>query len=336
MNSMIIDILRIIAAYAVLFGHGFSFFNLTIFKDQDSFFYIQNVGVVILFMLSGFLITFSLENKNCNHDYKFLDFVKQRTIRFLKGYISALIFIGVIDFLNMKLSGNLYDYYQGYSIFNAVGNLCMLQSISFPLLGEVFIPFGSGRQLWTMSVEWWMNLAFAFIYLILANRKLITGRRMILLLALGYVPLLYLSSGSRGGGLTLCFLFGVIAFYLFDRINLQRPILLFLGSILCIVLYGIVRREAYEIYFFILVLLMFIILLMWGNKKEIKFNKTISFLSRSTYMLYLVHYSIMYLFSHFSFMSNIIKFFLSILSSVVISCLFYNIFEKKKDYAKCR
>lgn len=116
MNSMIIDILRIIAAYAVLFGHGFYFFSLTIFRDQDKFFCIQKVGVVILFMLSGFLITLSLENKNCNPDYKFIDFVKQRIKRFSKGYIPALIFTGVIDLLNMKLNDNLYKFTKTYII----------------------------------------------------------------------------------------------------------------------------------------------------------------------------------------------------------------------------
>lgn len=99
---------------------------------------------------------------------------------------------------------------------------------------------------------------------------------------------------------------------------------------MCIVLYEIFRKEAFEIYFFILVLIVLIILLSWGNKREIKLNKTISFLSRSTYMLYLVHYSIMDLFSHCRFMSNIVKFLLSILSSIVISCFFYSIFEKRE------
>ena len=330
MNSIIIDAFRIIAAYMVLFGHGFSFFQLTIFKNQDNFLYIQEAGVVILFVLSGFLITHSLETKNVNHDYQFRDFIKNRLMRIGKGYILALLFIIVIDSLNIYFNGEEYSYLQGFSLFNLVGNLCMLQSLPIPILGRVFVPFGSGRQLWTMAIEWWIYMAYAFTYLTIVNKKTISLIRALALVLVGYFPIRDLVGGS-GNGLTLCFLLGVAIYYLYDKLSISNYMVLICLCTLCIIIYGILKKAVYEIFFFVLVFAMLLILLSWGNKREGKTHAFISLLARSTYMLYLVHYSIMDLFVHLNLgISNRGKFIISIFVSICVALLFYTIFEKRK------
>lgn len=54
MNSFYLNILRIVAAWSVLLGHGFSIYHITLLKNQDYFFYIQNSGVVIFFCCPDF------------------------------------------------------------------------------------------------------------------------------------------------------------------------------------------------------------------------------------------------------------------------------------------
>ena len=87
-QKTILDIFRITVALFVLFGHGFSFFQCTIFKDQSYFPYIQNIGVVLFFLISGFLTTYSLEKNNNNHNLKRL---KQSAIEIMPGVITKLL-----------------------------------------------------------------------------------------------------------------------------------------------------------------------------------------------------------------------------------------------------
>ena len=61
-NSKLIDCMSVLAAWCVLLGHCFSSFSVTIFKDEEKFFYIQNIAVIIFFTLAGFLMVYSLNS----------------------------------------------------------------------------------------------------------------------------------------------------------------------------------------------------------------------------------------------------------------------------------
>ena len=58
-TSLRINIIRIIAAWCVMIGHGFVFFQISIFRSQQYFCYLQNIGVVLLLLLAGFLLLYS-------------------------------------------------------------------------------------------------------------------------------------------------------------------------------------------------------------------------------------------------------------------------------------
>jgi peptidoglycan/LPS O-acetylase OafA/YrhL len=56
-SSYILNILRVFAAQAVLVGHSLSMFGLS-----KTFGYMASVGVIVFFLLSGYLITHSAHN----------------------------------------------------------------------------------------------------------------------------------------------------------------------------------------------------------------------------------------------------------------------------------
>lgn len=58
-----LNLIRITAAWFVLLGHGLSLCSLTVFRNDAVFPYMQNIGVVLLFFISGFLNTHSNERK---------------------------------------------------------------------------------------------------------------------------------------------------------------------------------------------------------------------------------------------------------------------------------
>lgn len=54
-NSFVLDFLRVLASQAVLLGHCFNMYGVTPLKDQTYFPFIQTMGVVLLFAMSGIL-----------------------------------------------------------------------------------------------------------------------------------------------------------------------------------------------------------------------------------------------------------------------------------------
>jgi len=55
-----LNFFRVIAAWFVLVGHGFGFNQITMFRSQEWFPYLQNIGVVLLLLLSGYLMAFQV------------------------------------------------------------------------------------------------------------------------------------------------------------------------------------------------------------------------------------------------------------------------------------
>jgi peptidoglycan/LPS O-acetylase OafA/YrhL len=70
-TSLSLDLLRAVAAQMVCLGHGFIFFHIAEQLRPPQFPFIQNIGVLIFFVMSGFLITATLLHNSANPDYGF-------------------------------------------------------------------------------------------------------------------------------------------------------------------------------------------------------------------------------------------------------------------------
>ena len=78
-TSVVLDLLRASAAQMVCVGHAISFF-ISQWKPTE-FPLMQNVGVLLFFVLSGFLITYTLLERSKNPAYSFINFVVDRFAR---------------------------------------------------------------------------------------------------------------------------------------------------------------------------------------------------------------------------------------------------------------
>lgn len=325
MNSNILYVVRICAAWMVLLGHSFSFYQISFLKDQSYFPYIQNIGVVIFFELSGFLTAYSLSIKNVKYNYKFKEYAIQRATRIGKAYVPALLFVVVLDFMSICINKGNYRYLEEFTLKNFIGNIFMLQNI--PIVGKYIITFGSARPLWTLSIEWWLYMTFGFVFLTLANKKKITSRELIFISIISITPLSNLL-GGRGEGLTICFLFGVFAFYIYKRLNIRYSFLLVWLALTLLVISGIYKREAYCILIFVTVFGVLVALLNWGKDKNGHKSKVLHFLAGYTFMLYLVHYSIIdFLYSCNLLVGSTCKMLFGIILSNIMSIIMYFIFE---------
>src|SRR5882724_6900197 len=99
-TSTALDIMRAIAAQMVCVGHGLSFFHISRPAGMPL---IQNIGVLLFFIMSGFLINATLTQKSVNPDYSFGSYFIDRFARIYSGLIPALIFVIIIDGITIWL-----------------------------------------------------------------------------------------------------------------------------------------------------------------------------------------------------------------------------------------
>ena len=82
-TSVTLDLLRAVAAQMVCVGHGISFFMPAWRPSELPL--MQNVGVLIFFVLSGTLITFTLIERSKDPSYGFGTFFLERFARIYSG-----------------------------------------------------------------------------------------------------------------------------------------------------------------------------------------------------------------------------------------------------------
>jgi peptidoglycan/LPS O-acetylase OafA/YrhL len=167
-TSVFIDLTRALAAQLVVVGHALSFTGFLSFTEKEGRFYMQNFAVVIFFFISGLLIGHTTLNKSAaDRRYGFADFFTDRFSRIYTVYLPVLLIIFCIDLITVK-AGGTYSYYSGFNLKTFFANVLMLQYFPDVMSGLTYTlnvePFGSGRPLWTIAIEWWFYLFFGWIF----------------------------------------------------------------------------------------------------------------------------------------------------------------------------
>ena len=166
--------MRALSAQIVLVGHALAIFSLAPELGEPNSPYMQEIGVVAFFILSGFVITHTtrIKVKSPAVDYHFGTFVRDRFSRIYSVYFPALfVVLGLTMVYNTITRVDLFESI-GFDQF--LGNLFMVQSHPFfrtgifsGLIGDPFVhvsAYGLGRPFWSIAVEWWFYLAFGAIY----------------------------------------------------------------------------------------------------------------------------------------------------------------------------
>src|SRR4051812_12700694 len=97
-GSFVLDLVRLGASQAVLIGHGASYFGKPKFLSSHSFPLIQNFGVVVFFVLSGFLISYTIRSHLARSpDYGFREFTIDRVARIYSAYVPAIALVLLVD-----------------------------------------------------------------------------------------------------------------------------------------------------------------------------------------------------------------------------------------------
>ncbi len=212
-----LNLVRAGAAQLVLVGHTMSYY-LAGGIDRDG--RIETFGVLVFFLLSGFLIALSVLQKCDRNDYTFAHYLTDRFCRIFTAYVPALVLVAAVDW-TLRASP-IYPYGETSSALTWIGNLLMLQEYpAFEVLHRLGLParawfieaYGSARPFWTVAIEWWIYLFFGYLVFFVLRRSRITGRDTAILAFLGVVPL-YNAMGGVGQCLSFVWAIGaVIALY---------------------------------------------------------------------------------------------------------------------------
>jgi len=337
--------IRFLASQGVVVGHALGFMNITptCLRGMASY------CVLIFFVLSGFLISYSLWYKSRTlPNYTFWSFFKDRFFRIYPPFIGSLLLVVVLDFSVIAITG--VDFSLWMYLKNFVTNIFQLQG--FPIANILyhqygmeffyFRHFGSNFPLWTISVEWWLYMFYGFLSFYVLRRPTWSFGRVFLFIFLLITPVYYIFYSTRlEEGLTLYWFLGaLITVGLMqqpkDELN-QRNVFTFSLSLVCLGLVGF-SFLGYDVS--ILIFFLGLFLLIAFSREEVKlvqkwFQRPAKVLASYAYSLYLVHYPIMvFCIAVFKLGGSFGNFLLLVIVSNVIAFLFARIFENRRTYLK--
>lgn len=293
-TSIFLDALRAFSAQLVLIGHLTTHLKITIpyFDSQTWGASIQYIGVLIFFILSGFLIAYTIDRKQPTFQRYFID----RFTRIYSGFIPAILFVALIDGL-VIVTTKKYEHTAAYNLLHFVGNLLMLQK--FPLIDDLckdcLDNFGSGIPFWTLAVEWWLYCLYGYLLLGFRKNKWYVSVPLLLLFVIS--PFHHVKTN-----IALFWAMGVSAYFILKYSqdlkmkNWQIGLLLLVSAVAAAYQFDRVRY-AYDQSFGILMSVAFLLAVLFFQNittpTSVFLAKTSKIMAAYSFTLYLTHYTIM-------------------------------------------
>ena len=326
-----LEALRGIASIYVLLHHTVFHFNIIEKKSLLGFFFsFGDVAVMAFFLLSGFVISMSL-NKNT---YDFKEYFLHRFIR-----IYSIVFIAwILSFLSYYLVNGMPK----FEFLNIIGNILMLQDLSGQKIGIVTTPIFNNSPLWSLSYEWWFYMFFFWhFYLYTKNYKDKLVLFQISGMLISFFGLIFYTLNHNAIAIFMSYYFiwfsGALIFLHYMRSSLYtKAILKVLLSYIFIIVtliilyftfpetkfFGYVMRSYLASILNLLFVLIFIVYIFKYIKNYFIYKKIIYIISltaKISFALYVIHYPIRDFFLSFKELNMTILFILTIITSIFIS-----------------
>jgi peptidoglycan/LPS O-acetylase OafA/YrhL len=285
-TSVTLDLLRACAAQMVCVGH-----TLNLAKGA-TITAIPNIGVLIFFILSGFVIAHTLSTKSASKIYGLAAFGIERTSRIYTAYLPALLMIAACDYMMQHLGHPLPGDPTDLKTF--LGNLTMRQGLPSDWGTSTF---GSAGHLTSVAIEFHIYFFVGAIYFLLE------GRSVLLCLILGMLfstmPLGYFSNiPGTDRALFVIWLLGFAAYFIVKSVRIDKSLAI-LASVACIGLtwYWSAHRTAndYDLSNYLILSLAFLSLVISTSAVQIvgtKLSQVIRFVADYSFSLFLVHFTI--------------------------------------------
>lgn len=318
-----LDLLRGFAAQLVLLGHIYS---MVLFPGETLG--LGDLGVIIFFILSGFLISYTSLSKVSRGNYSFSAYLTDRFFRIFVPYIPAVVLILLLDSYVYNYTNNRV-YFEHYGIKDLLATLGMLQQHPVGLFFDKLLgisqvklsTFGSARPLWTVAIEWWLYVVFGLALFFSWNSR----HWLILLVAFlvsAIVPLFNSVAGTGQGLSLLWILMACLAyFYLQSGEMVQERLseylrnsyrhrflfVLFLGILFLLMTtrffwisyiepgFVFERPIFYDFNLYVLIAIILItVFIALGSVQTEERCRSVMFVADYSYSLYLIHYTLIF------------------------------------------
>jgi peptidoglycan/LPS O-acetylase OafA/YrhL len=338
-SSSFLDFCRAAAATMVLLAH-----MQHIFIPGSPIQVPGSFGVVIFFLLSGYLITLSLYNRYTRPFPQLGMFVTDRISRIYTPYLPALFLVVVVN--SLFISGHWASPGVSTGAYSFVSNVFMLSdypffqaTYHFRDISQLYPrPYNTAGQFWTVAVEVWIYIFVGLVAFWFLRRETVRSDICVFALLLSTPVVVWNSFAGGGGCLALVWALGG----LFSFIN----ILIRRNDSTRIAVYGLIffgygasclTARALAISFnpydlssaFFIGCIMFGICFLaevWTIKSAV--SRIAAILSSYSYSLYLTHNTLVILIkehSPFDYQANLL---IAFLSCHLFAYCFYLLFER--------
>lgn len=229
------DAVRALSAQMVLVGHAFNIFLPGTFmvvsrgrlRPSTEIFYMQNLGVLLFFVLSGFLVSRSALTKMSSPTWGYTDYLLERMARIFVPFVPAVLLVSVFDrlILHGKDTPFIRIDLDPWTLFT---NLTMLYNnpVVDALQARTGIPLstrpiGTAAPFWSVVIEFWIYIAFGLIVIrVLRDRRLGVLGIAALLFSLAVV----VDTARHHEGLVLAWVVGMVFAWGASRSWFVRPL----------------------------------------------------------------------------------------------------------------
>lgn len=148
--SPVIDLIRFAAAMMVCLGHAESMYAGGLASPPPQ--WMQQAGVNVFFLLSGYLISQTLNRRLDDPTSTFWDYAIDRWSRIYSAFLPALLLVAMIDWHAIDLARAHSETVERFTLRTFAANLLMLQA------PDTSLPFGSAAPFWTVAIEFWIYM----------------------------------------------------------------------------------------------------------------------------------------------------------------------------------
>lgn len=281
-----LDAFRGLAALSVVLYHYTSIYSKNFDIASPLYFAYGWLGVPFFFILSGFVITLTIER--CDSGWQFL---KKRFVRLYPTFwICVLITLGIIAITKSQSVHPMFDRPTIDILFN------------FTMFHELFKFHHVDGAYWSLLPELLFYLLMAFLFIIKKTEKVLLYNGILLgICFIHYFFPIPIISRLLDLHYVLLFMIGICFYRIYtreDKAPLYLHILIIANLILGIYLYGIVRPHLDILVVFITfpAIVLFFYIFVYVKFKIFGANKFLLFLGFISYPLYLVHQIVGYIF----------------------------------------
>ncbi|MBR0931508.1 acyltransferase [Bradyrhizobium diazoefficiens] len=322
-TSITLSFLRAAAAQAVCIGHALNFggFGST---------YIPVDGVLLFFVLSGFLIAYTLDSKSKSPGYDIIDFGIERFARIYTAYLPALLLIGLATVSLQRFGFEIKADPANLKTF--IGNLFMQQNVPCCLSVTTF---GTAGQLTSVGLEFHIYFFVGAMYFLLRGKRVLLC--CLIAAPFSFMPLSYFfnAPGPDDRALFALWLMAFASYYVLKAVMEYRPSVPFwsLAFVVTSAIWVMQRTPGDDAnlgQFPMLVLSFFSLTLVSQHIRVVPplLSRLITLFADYSYSLFLIHLTTMRVIFRFWTDETIFRVVVSILVANVLGFVFAYLFER--------